>query len=122
MAAAATRKTAAKTHPAANRRPLRYEHPFSTHWRCMAGTDGSATGRGKSGSSEATSTAGAARAAKSFMLFDVVGARTKLANLSDIEESKADATLSGTRRTRSEGRITNVTASETFACGKVLRH
>src|SRR5215470_15002581 len=96
MATATTRKTAARIHPAANRKPLRYEHPFSTHRRCMAGTDGSAIGRGKSASSEATSAAGTAQAAKSFMPFDGASSRTKSMRLSGPEQSKPDATPTGT--------------------------
>src|SRR5215813_7471449 len=63
-----TRKHAASIHPAAKRKPLRYEHPFRTHCRCIGRTDGSATGRGKSGSSGATSATGAGREAKSFII------------------------------------------------------
>src|SRR5262249_43058694 len=58
--------------------------------------DGSAIGRGKSGSSEATSAAGKARTAKSFMPFDGVSSRTKSMRLSDPEQSKPDATPTGT--------------------------
>src|SRR5215472_18255362 len=61
MAMLATRKHTASIHPAAKRKRLRYEHPFSTHCRCIGRTDGSATGSGKSGSSGATSVAGAGR-------------------------------------------------------------
>src|SRR5215831_1716034 len=63
-----TRKHAASIHPAAKRKRLRYEHPFRTHCRCIGRTDGSATGRGKSGSSGATSATGAGREAKSFIM------------------------------------------------------
>src|SRR5262244_68198 len=66
-----TRKHAASIHPAAKRKRLRCEHPFRTHCRCIGRTDGSATGRGKSGSSGATST-GAGRGAKSFMCVSVI--------------------------------------------------
>src|ERR1700730_6894647 len=51
MATVVTRKMTAKTHPAPNRKRLRYEQPFSTHSRCIGRTEGSATGRGKSNSS-----------------------------------------------------------------------
>src|SRR5215510_13058491 len=122
MATATTRKTAVRIHPAANRKPLRYEHPFSTHRRCMAGTDGSAIGRGKSGSSEATSAAGTARAAKSFMPFDSVGSRTKSVRLIDPEQSKPDATPTRTEVRAPNGRTADATASGTFGRGKLLGH
>src|SRR5215471_20507723 len=63
-----TRKHAASIQPAAKRKRLRYEHPFRTHCRCIGRTDGSATGRGKSGSWGATSWTGAGREAKSFIM------------------------------------------------------
>src|SRR5215467_6513245 len=75
MAMLATSKHTVSIHPATKRKRLRYEHPFSTHCRCIGRTDGSATGSGKSGSSGATSVAGAGRGAKSFMNVCVMASR-----------------------------------------------
>ncbi len=49
-ASAVSRKSAARAHPAANRKRLRYEHPLRTHSRCIGRREGSVSGSGKSSS------------------------------------------------------------------------
>ena len=67
LRAVASRKITARAQPALNRKRLRYKHPPSTHSRCIGRMEGSATGRGKSGSSGLTASTSGCRSENVFI-------------------------------------------------------